>query len=75
MELKEFENYFEDNYINTYYSNGKIKIRKPIGDGIEEKFFLNGNIKERILLKNGKANGYGYYMNGNIQIKAFFKDD
>ena len=69
-------------YKVTYYSNGTIQTIKhyDLRDSLEGEsvwFYPNGSLQEKVIFKNGKANGHAHYFyeSGALKSHRFWKDD
>lgn len=64
-----------------YHDNGKICLKgqknsKGERDGIEERFYDNGNIRWRVTYKKGKLDGIAvfFHKDGNVTDTQVWKD-
>ena len=69
-------------YKVTYYPDGTIQTIKhyDLHDSLEGEsvwFYPNGSVQEKVIFKNGKANGHAHYFyeSGALKSHRFWKDD
>ena len=71
--------------VELFYPNGNIESRRyfimnskiTYQDGVEEEYYENGKLKSKVILINGKVNGFmeSYYENGKLKSRVPFEDD